>query len=297
MLHKKRHPPHHTINSQQSKRSDEPVNTLLNSKSVTNFTGASQFEAVNHSKSHTNLNRVTNVQNSPQTFFLTAENSCTNSTSSSSLSSLNNNNKNTAESYFNQMGDAATKVSSSSQSSLNTNTAENYYSSSLISDYRLTLTDLIELNLIDVTNGLIINPVNGARLTVADAIRIDLLNSDVKEVANTFLRSNSDTTKTKKSSSCIKLTVKEAIQMSVLNANKNEIHLSKSNQTLKLNLYEAKRRNLILKPLTLSEAFIRNLIQPNGFVRNPINNMYYAFESLIAHDLKSLCCCENNRLG
>jgi len=43
---------------------------------------------------------------------------------------------------------------------------------------------------------------------------------------------------------------------------------------------------MILKPLTLSEAFIRNLIQPNGFVRNPINNKYYAFETLILQDME-----------
>ena len=82
----------------------------------------------------------------------------------------------------------------------------------------------------------------------------------------------------------------------MLNAQKNEIYLSKSsNQTLKLNLFDAKKRNLILKPLTLSEAFIRNLIQPNGFVRNPINNKYYTFASLIENDLKLLCCCENKK--
>jgi hypothetical protein len=38
----------------------------------------------------------------------------------------------------------------------------------------------------------------------------------------------------------------------------------------------------------LSEAFIRNLIQPNGFVRNPINNKYYAFESLTSRSNDSI---------
>jgi hypothetical protein len=153
----------------------------------------------------------------------------------------------------------------------------NFYHSSLISDYRLTLTDLIDLNLIDISSGLIINPLNGCRLTVADAIRIDLLNSDVKEIANTFMNNNNET-------SCFKLTVKEAIKLAVLNPFRNEIHLSATNVNLKLNLHDARKRNLILKPLTLSDAFIRNLIQPNGFVRNPINNKYYSFETLIAND-------------
>lgn len=153
----------------------------------------------------------------------------------------------------------------------------NFYHSSLISDYRLTLTDLIDLNLIDISNGLIINPLNGHRLTIADAIRIDLLNSDVKELANTFL----DTTNTS-----VKLTVREAIQIQMLNPFRNEILLSQSNSNLRLNIYDARKRNMILKPLTLSEAFIRNLIQPNGFVRNPINNKYYAFETLILSDME-----------
>lgn len=153
----------------------------------------------------------------------------------------------------------------------------NFYTSSLISDYRLTLTDLLDLNLIDISNGLIINPINGARLSIADAIRIDLLNSDVKEIANTFLDATNRS---------VKLTVREAIQLEVLNPFRNEIHLSQTNPKLKLNIYDARKRNMILKPLTLSEAFIRNLIQPNGFVRNPINNKYYAFETLIMADLE-----------
>ena len=118
---------------------------------------------------------------------------------------------------------------------------------------------------------------NGHRLTIADAIRIDLLNSDVKELANTFL----DTKNTS-----IKLTVREAIKIQMLNPFRNEILLSQSNSNLRLNIYDARKRNMILKPLTLSEAFIRNLIQPNGFVRNPINNKYYAFETLILADME-----------
>lgn len=218
-------------------------------------------------------------QEPTETFFFTNETS-----SSSSLNSVNYND------FYNSNKQQA-KLSASSQSSFCTYSIplstvnENCYNSSLISDYRLTLTDLIELNLIDITNGLIINPLNGMRLTVADAIKIDLLNSDVKEIANTFF--NSQATKFNEVN-CVKVTVREAIQMCILNANKNEIYLSPSNQNLKLNLYDARKRNLILKPLTLSEAFIRNLIQPNGFVRNPINNKYYAFETLIVNDL-SLC--------
>jgi hypothetical protein len=103
---------------------------------------------------------------------------------------------------------------------------------------------------------------------VADAIRIDLLNTDVKEIANTFMNMNEVTTTTAAAAtittSCLKLTIKEAIKYSVLNPFRNEIYLSATNLNLKLNLNEAGKRNLILKPLTLSEAFIRNLIQPNS---------------------------------
>lgn len=275
---------------------DSPT-SMLNSKSVTNFfTNSNKNYAESSASMHSfndtkieNLNQINLQLPSTNTFFLTAENSCVNSTSSSSISSFQDH----------MVGiDSTNKLmntsSHSSISGVNQVAQENYYSSSLISDYRLTLTDLLELNLIDVTNGLIINPVNGMRLTVADAIRIDLLNSDVKEIANTFLKETS--CNGNRLSTCSKLTVKEAIQMSVLNANKNEIYLSKSsNQTLKLNLYDAKKRNLILKPLTLSEAFIRNLIQPNGFVRNPINNKYYTFEHLITNDLRLLCCCSGSK--
>lgn len=111
----------------------------------------------------------------------------------------------------------------------------NFYNSSLISDYRLTLTDLIELNLVDISNGLIINPLNGTRLTIADAIRIDLLNSDVKEVANTRLLLNSEFSNKQP----LKLTVKEAIQQSILNPAKNEILFSNT----KLNLNEARKKS------------------------------------------------------
>lgn len=222
--------------------------------------------SMNKSKS-SNL-RLLN-ENGAGGFYLSADLSST--TSSSSNSSL-------------QMSNSATGETASSPTPQHTAPTEmyNFYNSSLISDYRLTLTDLIDLNLIDISNGMIINPLNGARLTIADAIRIDLLNSDVKEVANTFLLPGSFQSTTAVAS--LKLTVKEAIQNCVLNPNRNEIYLNKSN---KLNLFEAKKKNLILKPLTLSEAFIRNLIQPNGFVRNPINNKYYAFESLIINDLST----------
>jgi hypothetical protein len=179
-------------------------------------------------------------------------------------------------------------ITNNNNNNNNNDELTNFYHSSLISDYRLTLTDLIDLNLIDISNGLIINPLNGRRLTVADAIRIDLLNTDVKEIANTFMNMNEVTTTTAAAAtittSCLKLTIKEAIKYSVLNPFRNEIYLSATNLNLKLNLNEARKRNLILKPLTLSEAFIRNLIQPNGFVRNPINNKYYTFETLISVD-------------
>jgi hypothetical protein len=279
---------------------------VLNSKSVTNFISNSnknyiESSASMHSFADTKLENLNQKHTpSPNTFFLTAENSCANSTSSSSMSSSQDQMTMMTMMMSGGCGnESANKlINTFSHSSIIANNQpaaqENYYSSSLISDYRLTLTDLLELNLIDVTNGLIINPVNGMRLSVADAIRIDLLNSDVKEIANTFLKSNCSNGS--RSSTCLKLTVKEAIQLSVLNANKNEIYLSKSsNQTLKLNLYDAKKRNLILKPLTLSEAFIRNLIQPNGFVRNPINNKYYTFEHLITNDLKLMCCCPRTK--
>ena len=194
-----------------------------------------------------------------------------------------------SQSFNGRANDASNKppkVSSSSTTFINSymdeqetsNELSNFYNSSLISDYRLTLTDLIELNLIDISNGLIINPLNGRRLCIADAIRIDLLNSDVKEIANTFVDS---------ANSCIKLTVKEAIKLHVLNPFRNEICLSASNANLTLNIHDARKRNMILKPLTLSEAFIRNLIQPNGFVRNPINNKYYAFDPLVTNDMEA----------
>ena len=96
---------------------------------------------------------------------------------------------------------AAFSFCSSSSSSLisMTNPSNNDLSSSspsevvknVISDYRLTLSDLIELNLVDMASGLLINPVSGARLSIADAIDLDLLNTDVKEIANTFYLNSS----------------------------------------------------------------------------------------------------------
>ena len=79
--------------------------------------------------------------------------------------------------------------------------------------------------------------------------------------------------------------MREALKLGVLNAIKNEIRLCPTNPALKLNLYQAKKQNLVMKPLTLSEAFLKNLIQPNGFVRNPVNCKFYAFESLILSEL------------
>lgn len=214
--------------------------------------------------------------NSTDQFFLNSSpphgsSSSPHSSSSSSSLLLNNNN------YDNYPA----VPSNHHQSTTTKQPLLSFYSSSLISDYRLTLTDLIELNLIDISSGMIINPLNGSRLSIADAIRIDLLNSDVKEIANTtvlFIDSNLH----QHQRSSLKLSVREAIQMSILNPSRNEIVLAVSSgqNPIKLNLYEARKRNLILKPLTLSEAFIRNLIQPNGFVRNPINNKYYAFETV-----------------
>jgi hypothetical protein len=208
---------------------------------------------------------TTALPSTNETFFLQAESNSSYSTSPST-------------SLTDKLNRKFSSLSSSSQSSINSQ-VEYHYNSAFISDYRLTLTDLIELNLIDVTNGLIINPLNGSRLTIADAIRIDLLNSDIKEIANTFYLNDS----LLKPHSSIKLTVKEAIQLGILNPNKNEIHLSLKHAHKKLNLYDARKRNYILKPLTLSEAFIRNLIQPNGFVRNPLNNKYYAFETIVSY--------------
>lgn len=183
--------------------------------------------------------------------------------------------------------DSSAASSSSSSSFVSAAATESSMpaTSCAISDYRLTLTDLVDLNLIDISNGLLINPMNGARLSISDAVRVGLLNTDIKEIANTFYLSYSSSSNPKQLNTSLKLTIKEAIQLGVLNPAKNEIHLSPSNPLLKLNLYQAKKQNLILKPLTLSEAFLRNLIQPNGYVRNPINNKFYAFESLVINDL------------
>jgi hypothetical protein len=153
-----------------------------------------------------------------------------------------------------------------------------------ISDYRLTLSDLFDLNLVDITNGLLINPSNGSRLTIAEAIRSDLLNVDIKEIANSM--QTLIEIKNKNGKSLIvpsKLTVKECIKNGLLDPHHNEITIGLP--PVKLNIYEARRRNLIMKPLTLSEAFIRNMIQPNGFVKDPMTGKYYAFETLIANDL------------
>jgi hypothetical protein len=264
----------------------------LNSlSSGVNGGGASKKRLLNRSKSG-------NVKlNENGAFFLSADLSSTTSSSTTSSSSSS-----TSSSSILSSSNGLHQQQQVSQTTGQQHETYNFYNSSLISDYRLTLTDLMELNLIDISNGLIINPLNGARLTIADAMRIDLLNSDVREVANTFLMaaavalpspsppasSSTDMFALKS----LKLTVKEAIQFSILNPNRNEILLSpqtprttSSSSSVHVNLYEAKKKNLILKPLTLSEAFIRNLIQPNGFVRNPINNKYYAFESLILNDL------------
>ena len=167
--------------------------TMLNSKSVTNFFSPPNSNYLESSTSmHSfsdsklkNLNQ-SSQHHKPDTFYLTAENSCTSSTTNDSASTSSISSSQDIGANFIGFESSRKNATASSQTSISAHQHENYYSSSLISDYRLTLTDLIDMNLIDATNGLIINPVNGMRLTVADAIRIDLLNSDVKEVANTF---------------------------------------------------------------------------------------------------------------
>jgi hypothetical protein len=203
--------------------------------------------------------------------------------------------KNADSQTSSQIGTSSSSSSFASETQQNTDQSQNNKSNkekmpttgSLISDYRLSLTDFIDLNLIDVSNGMLINPLTGQRLSINDALRIDLLNTDIKEIANTFYLNSPPTTVLSSSilTTSLKLTVKEAIKLGVLNPSKNELYLSAINPNLKLNLYQAKKQNLILKPLTLSEAFLRNLIQPNGFVRNPINNKFYAFESIVLNDL------------
>ncbi len=212
-------------------------------------------------------------------FFLSAD--CHSSLSSSSSSSVLSMNK--------DEGKAHTESNSSSDKASTKSESQSVHAQAIISEYRLTLTDLIELNLVDVSNGLIINPLNGVRITISDAMKLELLNTDVKEIANTFYLNAASASFSSKSiqniANALKLTVREAIKIGVLNPSRNEINLSPSNPALRLNLYQAKKQNLILKPLTLSEAFLKNLIQPNGYVRNPINSKFYAFESLIMNDL------------
>ena len=137
---------------------------------------------------------------------------------------------------------------------------------STVSDYRLTLTDFIDLNLLDIKTGLIINPLNGDRLTLHEAIKLELINSDVKEIANVYDSCNS------------KLTIKEAIRLQLIDSFKNEF-IIKNYKRMSFN--EARERNLILKPLTLSEAFMFNLIEPTGYVKNPLNHEYILFDKLI----------------
>jgi hypothetical protein len=136
---------------------------------------------------------------------------------------------------------------------------------STVSDYRLKLTDFIDLNLLDIKTGLINNPLNGDRLTLHEAIRLELINSDVKEIANVYDSCNS------------KLTIKEAINLQIIDSIKNELIIKKYKR---MSFYEARERNLILKPLTLSEAFILNLIESNGYVKNPLNHEYILFDKL-----------------
>ena len=179
---------------------------------------------------------------------------------------------------------AATNTTNSSPTTLNTtplstfdyyyqkqklNSQQNYPTCrvvSTVSDYRLTLTDFIDLNLLDTKTGLIINPLNGDRLTLHEAIKLELINSDVKEIANVYDSCNS------------KLTIKEAISLQLIDSFKNEFIIKNYKR---MSFYEARERNLILKPLTLSEAFMFNLIEPNGYVKNPLNHEYILFDQLI----------------
>lgn len=149
--------------------------------------------------------------------------------------------------------------------------------SSLISDYRLTLTDLYELNLIDQKNGLIINPLNGDRLTISDAIRINLINPNIKEIFNIFKESRDKN----QILSISKVSINEAISLSILDPFNNIIHLSSTDPDLKVNIYQAAKYSLILKPLSLSEAFMKNLIRSDGFVQNPFDQKFYEFKDLV----------------
>lgn len=153
----------------------------------------------------------------------------------------------------------------------------NYSKSSLISDNRLTLTDLFEINLIDHKNGLIINPLNGDRLTISDAIHINLINPNIKEIFNTFKEPSYEN----QILSNTKFSINEAISLSILDPLTNTIHLSSIDPDLKVNIYQAAKSNIILKPLSLSEAFIRNLIRSDGFVRNPFDKKFYKFKDLV----------------
>lgn len=116
----------------------------------------------------------------------------------------------------------------------------------------LCLYDLICLELVDRRNGLIFDRDTGNRLGMKSAIEKCILNAGIREIVDT--------------ASDNKITLHEAFKSGIIQNEKYHHRLSGETITL----HEAKRRRLIMKPLSLKDCVDMEVIEENGLFKSPI---------------------------
>lgn len=116
----------------------------------------------------------------------------------------------------------------------------------------LTLYDLLCLDLVDRHSGLIFDRDTGRRCTIEEAVQKRILNPSVREIVDTAADD--------------KVTISEALQRQLV---KNGKFLHKlSNEVI--SFHEAKRRRLIIRPLSLKECVELEVLSESRLFKSPI---------------------------
>nr|XP_022907001.1 microtubule-actin cross-linking factor 1 isoform X2 [Onthophagus taurus] len=129
----------------------------------------------------------------------------------------------------------------------------------------ISLYDAINQGLIDERTGWIVDRNSGNKYQIDAAVRTNLIDGDIREIIDP----KTDT----------KITVIQALEKGIINPKLAKYIYSHE----KLQFLEAKRRQFIVKPMTLKDVCDLNLINENGFISSPLHQKYLTLLEAISH--------------
>lgn len=154
------------------------------------------------------------------------------------------------------------------------------YTEVKIKNNAITLSDALSQGLVDERTGWIVDRNSGNKYQVDAAVKNDLVNGDVREIVDP----RTDT----------KLTLREALDKKIINPKLGKY----INVHEKLSFMEAKRRQLIVKPMTLKDVCDRNLYDESGKISSPLHSSKLSILEAISRgvlDCDNIKCVTNTK--